>query len=126
MPFIHIRSLPFDKSFDMATVLEGLTKDFAKGTGIGLEHVTATWEFFAPGHYAVAGKAAQYQPQDSHPVLVDLLAPDFNSAATVEKMLTTVSASISKHTKVAATNIFINHRQAHSGMVFDAGEIVEW
>jgi hypothetical protein len=23
-------------------------------------------------------------------------------------------------------NIFINHRHAHSGMVFDDGEIVEW
>jgi hypothetical protein len=126
MPFIHIRSLPFDKSFDVGAVLEELTKDFAKGTGIGLDHVTATWEYFAPGHYAVTGKAAQYQPQDSHPVLVDLLAPDFTSAATVEKMLTTVSSSISKRTKVAATNIFISHRQAHSGMVFDAGEIVRW
>jgi hypothetical protein len=37
-----------------------------------------------------------------------------------------VSSSISKRTKVAATNIFISHRQAHSGMVFDAGEIVRW
>ncbi len=56
MPFIHVRSLPLDKSFEVAAVLEGLTKDFAKGTGIGLEHVTATWEFLVPGHYAVAGK----------------------------------------------------------------------
>jgi phenylpyruvate tautomerase PptA (4-oxalocrotonate tautomerase family) len=126
MPFIHVRSLPFDESFDVGAVLEDLTEDFAKGTGIGLEHVTAIWEYLPPGHYAVVGKATQHQPQDSHPVLVDLLAPDFNSAATVEKTLTTVSSSISKHAKVPITNIFINHRQAHSGSVLEAGEIVRW
>jgi phenylpyruvate tautomerase PptA (4-oxalocrotonate tautomerase family) len=126
MPFIHVRLLPFDESFDVGAVLEDLTKDFAKGTGIGLEHVTAIWEYLPPGYYAVAGKAAQHQPQDSNPVLVDLLAPDFNSAATVEKMLTTVSSSISKRAKVPITNIFINHRQAHSGSVLEAGEIVHW
>jgi hypothetical protein len=126
MPFIHVKSLPFDTSFDVDTVLEGVTKDFAKATGTGLEHVTATWEFLAPGHYAFAGQAAKHQPQGSHPVLVDLLAPDSNLAGEVEKMLSTVASSISKRAKVAITNIFINHRPAHSGMVFDAGEIVRW
>jgi phenylpyruvate tautomerase PptA (4-oxalocrotonate tautomerase family) len=126
MPFIHVKSLPFVESFDVSAVLGGLTEDFAKGAGIGLEDVTVTWEFLAPGHYAVAGKAAQDQSPDSHPVLVDLLAPDFNSAAAVEQMLTTVASSISKRAKVPITNIFINHRQARSGMVFDAGEIVRW
>ncbi len=126
MPFIHVKSLPFDKPFDVGVALEGLTKDFAEGTGIGLEHVTATWEFFPPGHYAVAGKAVKHQPKDSHPVLVDLLAPDFNSEEEVEKMLTTVASSISKRARVPITNIFINHRQAHAGRVFDAGEIVRW
>jgi hypothetical protein len=126
MPFIHIKSLPFKEPFDVGVVLEGLTKDFARGTGIGLEHITATWEFLAPGHYAVAGKAGQRQPPDSHPVLVDLLAPDFNSAAMVGKMLTVVASSISKRVRVPVTNIFIHHRQAHPGSVFDAGEIVRW
>lgn len=126
MPFIHIKSLPFDKPFNVRAVIEGLTKDFAKGTGVGLEHVTSTWEFLLQGHYAVAGKAASHQPQDSHPVLVELLAPDFNSAGDVEKMLSTVASSISKRTKIPTKNIFIDYRQTHAGMVFDAGEIVRW
>lgn len=126
MPFIHIKSLPFEKSFKVTSVLEGLTKDFAKGTSIGLEHVTATWEFLPSGHYAVAGKTVSHQPQDSHPVLVDLLSPDFNGPVKVEKMLKVIAASISKRARIPIENIFINHRQAHSGMVFDAGEIVRW
>jgi len=126
MPFIHVKSLPIDPPMKISALVEGLTKDFAKGTGIGLEHVTATWEFLQPEQYAVAGGTTSKQPQASHPVLVDLLSPDFNQAAQVEKMLRTVAASISKRAKVPITNIFINHRQAQSGMVFDAGEVVRW
>lgn len=126
MPFIHVKSLPLDKPIDISAVIEELTKDFAEETGIGLEHVTATWEYFPQGHYAVAGKAASRQPMDSHPVLVDLLAPDFNTAEAVEKMLAAVASSISKRAKISIDNIFINHRQAQSGMVFDSGEIVTW
>jgi phenylpyruvate tautomerase PptA (4-oxalocrotonate tautomerase family) len=126
MPFIHVKSLPFDRTFNVASVLEGLTKDFAKGTGIGLEHVTATWEFLPSGHYAVAGKTASHQPENSHPVLVDLLSPDFNPPEKIETMLRVIASSISKQAKIPINNIFINHRQAHSGMVFDAGEIARW
>ena len=44
----------------------------------------------------------------------------------IEKMLQTVASSISKRTKVPLSNIFINYRSAHSGMVFDNGKIVKW
>lgn len=126
MPFIHIKSLPFDPPLKVSAVIEGLTKDFAQGTGIGLEHVTATWEFLLPGHYAVAGKAAATQPSTSHPLLVDLLSPDFNSPAQVEKMLRVTASSLAKRARVPIENIFIHHRPARSGMVFDAGEIERW
>jgi hypothetical protein len=126
MPFIHVKSLPFDRLFDASRALEGITKDFAKEAGIALEHVTATWEFLAPGHYASAGSAASRQPRGSHPILVDLLAPDLNSGARVKKMLAAVASSISKRAGVPVTNIFVNFRHARSGMVFDAGEIVRW
>ncbi len=126
MPFIHIKSLPFVPSFNVASVLEGLTKDFAKGIGVGVEHVTATWEFLPAGHYAVGGTAANNQPESSHPVLVDLLSPDFNAPEKIEKMLRVVASSLSERVKIPISTIFINHRQAHSGMVFDAGEIARW
>jgi phenylpyruvate tautomerase PptA (4-oxalocrotonate tautomerase family) len=126
MPFIHIKSLPLDDSFDASAVIEGLSEDFAKATGVGVEHVTATWEILPPGYYAVGGKTALHQSLNSHPVLVDLLAPDFNSDESVEKMLSAVSSSISKRANISINNIFINYRQAHSGMVFDSGEIVRW
>lgn len=126
MPFIHVRSLPFEQSFSVSAAVKGITRDFAAGTGIGSEHITVTWEFFAPGHYAAGGKTAQHQPQASHPVLVDLLAPDFNSAEDVAKALNTAAASIAERSRIPIGNIFINYRYARAGMVFDSGEIVRW
>ena len=72
------------------------------------------------------GKTCTQQPGNSHPVLVDLLSPDFNSPEQIENMLRVVAASIAKRAQVSLNNIFINHRRAHSGMVFDAGEVVRW
>ena len=108
----------------MRAILEGLTRDFAGATGIDVEHVTATWEFLLEGHHAVAGGAALHRPHASHPVLVELVAPDSNSPEDVEKMLETVALSISKRVKVEMDNIFIIYRGVSSGTVFDKGEIV--
>jgi hypothetical protein len=33
MPSIHVKSLPFEAAFEAGTIVEGLSKDFAKGTG---------------------------------------------------------------------------------------------
>lgn len=126
MPFINITSLPFTKSLDTGAVLEGVSRDFSKATGIELAHVHATWEFLKPGHYAVAGRVRNRQPKSSHPLLVDLLTPDFNDAKAIETMLICVASSLAKRTGVSRSNIFINHRQAHSGMVFDAGSVEHW
>ena len=126
MPFIHIKSLPFDPPIDAGPALMVVSREFAAATGVDLEHVTATWEFLAPHHYAVAGETAASQVPDSHPVLVDLLAPDFNSPETVQTMLEAVAQSIARVSGVASQNVFVNYREAHAGQVLDAGEIVRW
>mgnify|MGYP001826102824 CR=1 FL=1 len=51
MPFIHVKSLPFETPLDIPSVVEGITKDFARDSGIALEHITATWEYMLPGSY---------------------------------------------------------------------------
>ncbi len=126
MPFIHIKSLPLLEETDTAALLEQLSVDFAAATGIGVEHVTATWTWLEPGHYAVGGQAAREQPAGSHPLLVDLLTPDFNTDEDVARMLNAVADSLAARAGVARDNIFINQRAAHGGRVFDAGEIVRW
>jgi hypothetical protein len=126
MPLIHVKSLPLASGFDMSATLEELCRDFSTATGIGIEYVTFTWEFLPPGHYAVAGRAERQQPPDSHPVLVDLLTPDFHSPTRVETMVRAVAAVIAARTPVDIGNIFVNHRRAHSGGVFGNGDLVRW
>ena len=126
MPFIHIKSLPPSESLVIQNLLENLAREFAEALEIDLEHVTTTWQTLAPGHYAVAGVAAANQPANTHPILIDLLAPDFNSTETIEKMLGAIADIFSRLSGIAETNIFIHYRAAHSGQVFDAGEIVHW
>lgn len=126
MPFIHIKSLPFTRSLNMAAVLEGISHDFSKETETDLKHVHATWQFFEPGHYAVNGEVHADQAKSSHPVLVDLLTPDFDDEERIETMLTSLAASIAKRANINKKNIFINHRYAHSGMVFDNGRVERW
>ncbi len=126
MPVIQIRSLPMDDDVDLTVAVAELTRDFAERTGISIEHVSATWTLLEPGHYAFAGESAAAQPQDTHPVLVDLIAPDFHRPERVASMLRAVAASVSERARVPETNVFVVYHGARSGMVYDSGEIVRW
>lgn len=126
MPFIHVRSLPFKKPLDINAVVEGITEDFAKDTGTNLLRVTATWAFFTQGHYAVAGKAAPYQPRDSHPILAEIIVPDYHPGEALEAMMRSVATSITKRVDVSPENVFVQCRLAASGHAFDGGESVRW
>lgn len=57
---------------------------------------------------------------------VDLRSPDMSSGEMIARMLRLAAESISAEMEVPIENVFVNHREARSGMVFDAGVIVEW
>ena len=126
MPFIQIKSLPFEESKSISDILCEVNKEFSIRLDVPLEHVHATWEFFQPGYYAKGDVAPQSQPDKFHALFVELLTPDFNSAETCALMLEVLAASLAKHVRIPLSNIFIYHRQARSGMVFDDGRIVRW
>ena len=126
MPFIHIKSLPFEPELKISRVLRAVAKEFSEITNVSLEHIHATWEYFKPGHYATHDIAPGVHHSETHVVIVDLLTPDFNDNETVKQMLLSLADSISKHAVLSRNQIFINHRRAYSEQVFDDGEIVSW
>lgn len=126
MPFIHITSLPQDEGFETEATVRAVSELFAHGTGIGLEHISVTWRYLEPGHYAHAGQTTDMQQRDSHPILVDILAPDFNDAETVTRMLECTAEAIAECTGVSISNVFVAYRAAHAGRVFDGGEVMDW
>ena len=127
MPFICIKSLPFEDEIDVPGMIKSITEDFSKGTDVGIEHITVTWEFIPSRQYAVAGLMPATQPQSgSHPILIDLHAPSFHNKSSVEAMMECLAFSVSKRSNVAYSNIFINYRRVSSGHVFDQGDIMRW
>lgn len=126
MPFLHVRSLPPPGSFDAGAAVRAITREFAAGAGVEARHVTVTWQLLESEHYAHAGETAAGQPGDSHPVLVELVAPDFHSDESAERMLVTAAEAVARQAGVGRENVFVELRAARAGRVFDGGEVVRW
>jgi len=47
MPFIQIKSLPFEKPFDISKAILGISHDFSIDNKIPLAHIHTTWEFYS-------------------------------------------------------------------------------
>ena len=126
MPFVHVRSLPVPPPFDATLAVRAVSAEVARAAAVDERHVTVTWQTLAPGHYASGGETAAEQPRATHPVLVDLLAPEFYAEERIEAMLRAVAAAVSREARVADENVFVDFRSAASGRVLDGGDVVRW
>jgi hypothetical protein len=126
MPFIHIRSLPQPGNPDLKPVMLQLSNRFSREMDVQEKSVAITWEVISPECYLNDGRFAQEQPQDSHPVIVELLVPDFNSQPRIEKMMECIVELLAVALAIPVGNVFVNCRLALSGTVLDNGEIVKW
>jgi hypothetical protein len=112
MPFLHVRSLPLDPPFAPAEAVRAIAAAFAREVGVDVQHVTVTWQVL-----------------DAHrgqPLLVDLVAPDFNDDERIATMLRAAAAAVADAAGVAPRDVFVDFRAARPGHVFDGGEIVRW
>ena len=125
MPILRITSLPFENQ-DSSTWSAEVCKHFAEITDIPLKHVSATWQLLPNGHYAYAGENAHFQPRDSHPLIVEVMLPDFYALDRVEKIIMAVVEAVSTVTHLPTKNIFVQVNRARSGAVFDEGRIARW
>jgi phenylpyruvate tautomerase PptA (4-oxalocrotonate tautomerase family) len=126
MPVIAVRSLPLPGVADLRLLVEAISTDFAREARVEPEHVTVTWQLLPAGAYAVGGRAAETQPAESHPVLVDLLLPDFHDPGAVERMLRAIAQAVAIHARLPIANVFVCARLARPGFVFESGRTVRW
>ncbi|WNO09656.1 hypothetical protein [Teredinibacter sp. KSP-S5-2] len=126
MPVITIKSLPFDGEVDIPYVLSHITESLSLSTQVDAEHIHVSWEFFLPGHYAKGGKTPLIQPLSNHPVMIEILIPDFHRKNVIDTMMESLADSIALHTDVARNNILITQKLVSSGRVFDNDEVVQW
>ncbi|MDX1302237.1 hypothetical protein [Photobacterium sp.] len=126
MPLIRVKSLLFDHEVNVSQVVCNLSQAMSDATGIEPHHIMITWEYLSAGHYAHGGKVTQTQPINSHPVLIDLIAPNFNTEDQIKAMLELIANTVAELVPIAKNNIFINYTPAYSDGVYGDGHVVEW
>ncbi|MGF1728112.1 hypothetical protein [Photobacterium kasasachensis] len=126
MPLVRIKSLPFDHEVPVPQVISALSQAISDAANIEQQHIMVTWEYLAQSHYAHHGKVAANQPINTHPLLIDLIAPNFNTEEQIASMLELIAHTIAEQVPIAKNNIFINFTPAYSDGVYDEGHIVEW
>ncbi|PSW05135.1 hypothetical protein [Photobacterium lipolyticum] len=126
MPLIRVKSLPFDHDVDVSQVVCSLSQAMSDANDIEPHHIMITWEYLSPDHYSHGGKVTQSQPINTHPVLIDLVAPNFNTEDQIMAMLELIANTLAELVPIAKNNIFINYTPAYSDGVYDEGHVVEW
>lgn len=127
MPFIHIQSLPVSEShFSLNRILPAVSHDFSTALEMSQDFITVTLQFYPPNSYCVGGRVSPSQPKHTHPVLIEVFAPDFNSPEKIETMLTVVANSVAAHASIDVKNIFASFRPARAGQVFSNGVVEYW
>ncbi|NIP31063.1 MAG: hypothetical protein GTO02_15040 [Candidatus Dadabacteria bacterium] len=126
MPLIHVKSLPFENDVDISEVTKSISSEFSNESEINEKQIIVTWDFYMPHCFSFQGKTAKNIEESDHPVLVEFIAPDFNSVERIQEMMKSISRAISKNAKITENKIFILYRSAQSGLVLDEGNIVEW
>ncbi|MCW8956981.1 MAG: hypothetical protein OQL09_08865 [Gammaproteobacteria bacterium] len=126
MPVIQIKSLPFQSQPNMEHWLTQLSREFSQQTGIDTKHISIGWLYYDRGHYLDDSEIADFQSQNSHPLMVELLVPDFNKASDIQHMIRVAAHSLSDICNIDINNIFVHAATAANGLVFDKGSIVSW
>lgn len=126
MPLIQIKSLPFESEKNIGKILKEISEEFSDHMQISEKQVIVTWNYINADQYSYQGKLAENTEKSTHPILVDLIAPDFNSVERIQEMMMCISKSIEKYSDIPESRIFILYRAAQSGFVLDEGNIVEW
>ena len=113
VPFVHVRSLAPDASFDAARAVRAVSAELAAATDIEERHIAVSWQYVA----AIDGSVS---------VLAEILAPDFHPPERVERMLRSVASSVAREGGVGDADVFVEFRPARPGSVFDEGDVVRW
>jgi hypothetical protein len=125
MPIIRVASLAFEDQ-DMSSWSALVGEHFARSTEIPVKHVSVIWQIIPGGHYAHAGRISQFQSHQSHPIIVEIMLPDFYTLERVDKIIYSSVDAISLVSRMPKENIFVQVNRARSGAVFDDGRIARW
>lgn len=116
-PMVKISSMPIKQ--DLKRVLEGISADVSKATGLDEKLVTYYWQTFdriyCPGCEAVEMKS---------PIFVDLYVPAFITEDERKQIMTSLAIALETHTDYSKKEVFIHTHIAEKSQLFIMGDIV--
>ncbi len=125
MPIVRIHCLP-KEGLDPGLAVRGITSALVEATDIAPENISVVWLTTLADHYSHAGALAATQPRATHPILVDLLAPDFHRAHTVHAIMKCLVREVAALAAVDPENVTVVHYPVGSGQVYDQGRLINW
>ncbi|MCG3863760.1 MULTISPECIES: hypothetical protein [unclassified Photobacterium] len=126
MPLISIKALPFEPYIEIDSVLKSLSEQIATQCKIGREHIMITWEWLSHEHYVHQGAVVDNQQQQSHPVLIELVAPNYYSHENIIFLMELIAVDISSNLPIHQNNVFISYTPAYSDGIYDQGHVINW
>jgi phenylpyruvate tautomerase PptA (4-oxalocrotonate tautomerase family) len=124
MPVITIRTLPQVQPADITSILKKVCAEAAKAINYDPRHIWATWEFLQPGGYVIGDHPADVQQLHTHSPIVHVLSFEGKKQEDIGQMLIAIAEVLSRELGLPKDNIFVYCTEAHSGKVFDGGEII--
>jgi phenylpyruvate tautomerase PptA (4-oxalocrotonate tautomerase family) len=124
MPVISIKSLPFEKDVNIPEILKKLNAEVANSINYSPDSIWSYWEFITPQYYAVGDKSSEKTTGSTHSPIIEITSFEGKSNESIETAMKTTAKVVSQALGIDIGNIFIVYKEAHSGMVFDGGNIV--
>ncbi|WP_199611468.1 hypothetical protein [Flocculibacter collagenilyticus] len=126
MPVLTIRSLPLAQPVKIDNLLTKLSNMLSVQTQLNEAHFAIYWITIEKGHFCHSGKTATTQPNDSHPIWIEIYLPDCHKPNVKDIIAKNTTEMLSKSLMVNADNIFISLRHARSGEVFEKSHWLHW
>ncbi len=124
MPIIEIKSLPFNKTYDIPSVLKKLNAEASSALKIEERHVWSYWEFIESHHYAVGKETSECLTENTHSPIVKIISFEGKNPDDVEKLIKTIAGVLARELEIDIGNIFIYYQTVTSGNVFDGGQLI--
>lgn len=125
MPLVRIHCLPVE-ALDIGLAVRGVTGALVAATDVAPENISVVWNELSPDSYAHRGDLAEAASATGHPVIVDLIAPDFHRPHIVQLMMKTLANEVGAISGAGTNNVLVIHQPLGSGHVYDAGNLVNW
>jgi phenylpyruvate tautomerase PptA (4-oxalocrotonate tautomerase family) len=123
MPIIHIEALPPREDLDIHAMCEKVSERVAAIMGIPARQVWTIWRPIEPGQYLEGDVAADLQPFDTHPPIVNIEAYEGRPPEMIAAVLKTVAQMLAKHLGIEAGNAFVTYTEIRAGRVYTGGEV---